>query len=258
MNNYTTVYHKGRIELGLTNNEYCIADIICKLSSNPEGTGWCYASKQKMSGFIGISRQSVIKIIKKLEFLKLVERNQETNHLKTTKKWYDTIIIGCKESLRGVNKVNTFSKKTVQDSVKKVNENRKESLHNNNNIAILNNNIYNSIFDHWNSLEIVVHKNLSPVAKKAIHKILKDHTDIELKDAMNKYKTVISDQSYYFNYTWGLENFLKRKGGFKDFLSSGEKWLNYKKDANRFNDGRSGENIIKDLDYKSTTEEVVE
>ncbi len=87
---YTTIMHDPRLQFNLTNNEYCIADAIYHLSHNPEGAviGWCYASRQTIGDFFGLSRQTIINALKKLEEKKLIEKNSETGYLKTTKTWY--------------------------------------------------------------------------------------------------------------------------------------------------------------------------
>ncbi|HIP14422.1 MAG TPA: helix-turn-helix domain-containing protein [Sulfurimonas autotrophica] len=87
---YTTIMHDPRLQFELSNNEYCIADAIYHLSHNPDGAviGWCYASRQTIGDFFGLSRQTIISALKRLEDKKLIEKNVETGYLKTTKIWY--------------------------------------------------------------------------------------------------------------------------------------------------------------------------
>jgi len=91
---FTTILHDPRLKYDLTNNDYCIADAIYHLSNNPSSIcpGWCYASREKIGAFFGISRQSVIKIIKKLETNNLVEIHNETKYIRTTQIWYDEFV----------------------------------------------------------------------------------------------------------------------------------------------------------------------
>jgi hypothetical protein len=134
---YTTVLHEARLSLGLTLSEYCIADTIYKLSTNPKSRlpGWCYASKETLGDTIGISRQSIHKILTKLEKNEIIEKDTKSNNIKTTQKWYENCVLQdqksvkkidtneCKQSLQGVNKVDKNSKQSLHaDS--------KQSLHN--------------------------------------------------------------------------------------------------------------------------------
>ena len=92
---YTTILHEPRLLFGLTNNEYCVADAIYNLSHNPDGAviGWCYASRQTIGDFFGLSRQTVIKCLGKLEAKKLIEKNDETGYLRTTSLWYAHFVL---------------------------------------------------------------------------------------------------------------------------------------------------------------------
>ena len=83
------------------------------------------------------------------------------------------------------------------------------------------------IYNYWNSLGKPAHTNLTDAFVKAIKKALKTYSSEEIKKAMQNYKTVINDNSYYFDYTWGIDTFLKQSNGLPHFVDSGEKWLNY-------------------------------
>ncbi|MBN2963850.1 hypothetical protein JWV37_03565 [Sulfurospirillum sp. T05] len=105
---FTTIQHDPRLKFKLTNNEYCVADAIYHLSHNPSSIaiGWCYASRQKIGAFFGLSRQTTIKIIQNLISKNLVEVNSETQFLRTTQKWYDEFV-NFELMRRGVKKVDT-------------------------------------------------------------------------------------------------------------------------------------------------------
>ncbi|MCK5027702.1 MAG: MarR family transcriptional regulator [Candidatus Pacebacteria bacterium] len=124
---YTTILHQAREELGITTNEYCIADIIYHLSNNPKSKvqGWCFASKKMIGSFIGISKPSAFTIIEKLIVKGIIEKDDETKYLRTTRKWYDIVVLGTlenigKETLPRVKKTNAGVKKT-NASVSKLN-----------------------------------------------------------------------------------------------------------------------------------------
>ena len=85
---YTLILHSVRKNLGLTLNEYCLADSIHKLSSNRSSVpGWCYASKEHLANSLGLTRQSAHTIINKLKEKDLVEQDPETGYVRTTEAW---------------------------------------------------------------------------------------------------------------------------------------------------------------------------
>jgi len=92
---FTTIMHDPRLKYKLSNNDYCIADVIYHLSNNPNGAviGWCYASRQTLANFFGISRQTVLNSLKTLEDKNLIEINEETRYIRTTKIWYQNFVI---------------------------------------------------------------------------------------------------------------------------------------------------------------------
>ncbi len=92
---YTTIIHDARISLGLSMNDYCIADCIYHYSNNPKSPtpGWCFASKQHIADQIGITKSWAIKSISLLEKKGLVEKSLDGRLIKTTEKWYSIVII---------------------------------------------------------------------------------------------------------------------------------------------------------------------
>lgn len=92
---YTTVIHSVRIELDLSLNEYCLADIIYNLSNNPSSrfSGWCYASKETLSKFLGVTSRTVFEMIERLISKDLIQKENDTKWLKTTSKWYELVVL---------------------------------------------------------------------------------------------------------------------------------------------------------------------
>lgn len=91
---YTMVLHSARKTLGVSINEYCLADTIHKLSgSRSPVPGWCYASKEHLGKSLGFSRQSIHSMINKLRKKQLVEVQEETGYLRSTDLWRDTVEI---------------------------------------------------------------------------------------------------------------------------------------------------------------------
>lgn len=150
---YTTILHEPRLALKITCNEYCLADTVYNLSTNPLSpvSGWCSASQSMLGFALGVSRQSISKMIKKLIKKDIVIKSESGKLLRCGEVWINTVVSfnfgKCKESLQGVNKV--YSKESLQSSVKKVytnvstkfTPNCKQSLHN----KYIDNNIDNNI-----------------------------------------------------------------------------------------------------------------
>jgi len=92
---YTTIIHKVRLSLGMTCNEYCVADIIFALSNNPDSkvSGWCFASRETIGEFIGINESTVRRIVEKLIEKKLVEKEESLKYLRTTSLWYQSVVL---------------------------------------------------------------------------------------------------------------------------------------------------------------------
>ena len=133
---YTTIIHNIRIEIGLSCNEYCVADIIYHLSNNPSNKikGWCYASKETLAKFMGITKQAIHQIINRLIEIGLIYKDKETKYLQTTELWYKSIVLmKIKYSKENI----PIVKKVYHRQERNFTPYSKESLH--------NNNIYNNI-----------------------------------------------------------------------------------------------------------------
>lgn len=125
---YTTINHEARLLLGLSSNQYAIADSIHKLSTNPKAKqrGWCNASKDALADFLGdVSRRTVINYINHLQELGLVERNESNSKLlRTTEKWYDVVVCWdsyCEKTAQStVKKLHTKCEKVAHQTVKKL------------------------------------------------------------------------------------------------------------------------------------------
>lgn len=90
------------------------------------------------------------------------------------------------------------------------------------------------IFEYWQEQNIIVHQKASDSIKSAIKKALKENTIDEIKECISHYSEMLKDEKYNLcNYTWGLDTFLTRKNGYRLFLSTGEKWINYLRDKDK-------------------------
>ena len=94
-------------------------------------------------------------------------------------------------------------------------------------------NIYNlisNIFEYWNTKDIIKHRKINDDIDKAIRKALKKYTEEEIKVCIDRYAEVLKDEDYFYDYEWGLAEFLNRKEGIALFTDEGSKWVNYCKD----------------------------
>ena len=89
------------------------------------------------------------------------------------------------------------------------------------------NDIEKDIFLYWNSKGIIEHKKINNDIHKSIEKALKTYTVDEIKTYIDRYKTVIDDKSFFFDYKWKLNEFLSRKEGISAFADDGSKWNSY-------------------------------
>lgn len=128
--------------------------------------------------------------------------------------------------------IHTLSKTTINTNIIR---NDNNILSNNiirnytNNINNTNNNIYNiysQILDFWNEKKIIKHK-MSENLEKAIKKALTKYDAETIKSCIERYDKILKDDNYFFNYKWGLKDFLTQKNAISEFLEDGSKWQNY-------------------------------
>ena len=73
-----------------------------------------------------------------------------------------------------------------------------------------------SIYDFWNSQDIITHRNMTPDIARAIKAELRNHTKAEMMQSIENYAEIQKGKQYWFNYAWTLRDFLKR--GMPKFL----------------------------------------
>jgi hypothetical protein len=222
---YTTIQHAFRKHYGLTLNEYILADMIYHLSHPAKSSiaGWCYMTKERMAEEIGLSKVSVMTLLKKLIEMGFIIKDEDTKFLQTTAKWnavYDL----------------TIGKETLPILVKKVYRGGKETLPNN-----YNNNNDNLVIkkkeikiNKTNDLTNIFEKksnDVIPVAKELDH-----HNDIFrglyvnqswLESIAMKYKSEIKDVQNHLN-KFRQDLILKGeyKGSEKDAKTHFINWIN--------------------------------
>lgn len=155
---YTTILHKAREKLGLSLNEYALVDIIYQLQNNPASKhkGWCYSSKNYLGKCIGVSEQAVHGMLNRLYDKGLLEKQEETKHIKATKRWYDLVVVmrksmNTKESLASLKKVESDTKETLVDDTKE---------------SLVNNNIRDKDIDIDNKDYVLIGEKLERIVEK--------------------------------------------------------------------------------------------
>lgn len=93
-------------------------------------------------------------------------------------------------------------------------------------------NIY-SLFEKWNSLNIVNHRKMTPQIELQLKMKLGTYSPDELIHAMEEYEHILKSDDYVLTTKWGLEDFLS-KSHYEKFLPDREPRVNYLKNQNSF------------------------
>jgi len=88
-----------------------------------------------------------------------------------------------------------------------------------------------SLFDFWNSLKIIIHKNIkgkvgNRTFKGCLEQALKDNTEEIIREAMQNYKTILEGEEYFWKYRWTVGEFLIR--GLDKFLTINNPFENFR------------------------------
>ena len=88
---FTLIKHVPRVKFSLSNNDYCIASMIYTLSHNPESKflGWYYGKIETLGKKFKLGRSTAYNCVEKLIENGLVEKNDKSGFLKTTKLWWN-------------------------------------------------------------------------------------------------------------------------------------------------------------------------
>lgn len=146
---YTNIQHDFRKFHKLSCNEYVLADMVHKLSTkvNSRIAGWCYMSKIKMAEELGVTKQTILNLLKSLELKGMIIKDLDTSFVKSSELWdsvnFERFTDG-KETIPPVKKVVKYGKKTLPKESKNFTGSGKESLPYNN---IDNNNYNNNIIN---------------------------------------------------------------------------------------------------------------
>lgn len=102
----------------------------------------------------------------------------------------------------------------------------KVRLDTNNNILSISDD-EKAVFDLWNKLNFVKHRELTEQILSQIRKSLAMYGKNKIFEAMLNYSKVYHDESYFFKYKWSLIEFLKQANAMPEFFNDGVKYLNY-------------------------------
>lgn len=245
--NYTIIHHEIRKTLGLSMNDYAIADLIYHLSNNPKSLipGWCYASRGALAEILDLNEKSIRRGIQSLEEKGLVIKDPVTKHVQTTSKWYNDVIltqadkmsdprtkspleadkksVGVADKMSDNNNIlendikNFSSKKNMGNTTEDAfSENSRPAPYSKN---YKDNPKITRIYDCWvGTPGLVQHKQLTDKLGGAINARYTDgYTPEELEQAISNYALIKNSEDYFFNYSWTLDEFLQRGlGKFQD------------------------------------------
>lgn len=220
-----------------------------------DGNGGCWASEKKIAETIGVTDRSIRNAISELEEKGLI-KNIGVSIYKT-----NTYVAIVPASISSPANAENFStpennsappRKTFPLRAEKNSANNKEDSKSNNN--------YNTqiceIFNYWNSLGIVRHRDCSDKIKKAIVKLLTNGRTVEsIKKAIYNYYTVLSDTNYFFSYKWTLLEFLSRPNALPQFEEGGSQWERYKNKPVFHKPNAFSDNIVKEETDESARRE---
>lgn len=102
--------------------------------------------------------------------------------------------------------------------------------------------IYNTIFEAYNSQNIIVHRKLTDKIRKAIDRALRNDGEDAVLKSIERYGQAFRDREYRFcTYKMTLDKFLTQDNGYTDWLDEGQKWINYMDFKNKAEE-KPGEN----------------
>lgn len=83
-----------------------------------------------------------------------------------------------------------------------------------------------NIYSHFNSKNIIVHRQLNSKISNAINKALKDYNHEEIISAIDHYSEIFHSD-FYYEHKWSLDKFLKQDNGISRFTDEGDIWNSY-------------------------------
>lgn len=147
-----------------------------------------------------------------------ITKDNTIHSLKSLKRKY---ILSNKDSY--VDKVSTlYTKEKIKENTNQINNNKdilKEKKKESPEVV--------EVFEFYQDAGLKKMRTLTDKAEKAIKKALKDYSVEELKTLIKRFKCIVKDEFYYYNYSWNVEEFFSRKEGYREFDDNGSKWQSY-------------------------------
>lgn len=84
-----------------------------------------------------------------------------------------------------------------------------------------------SVFDFWNSKNLLKCEELTPSLRNIIKSTLKSNKLEEIKLYISRYDEVLNNPGFYLEHRWSLKSFLCQPNAYPTFKDKGEKWVNY-------------------------------
>lgn len=109
---------------------------------------------------------------------------------------------------------------------------------------------YIELYEYWNSLKIVKHKDLTEDMVKAMSKALKKYDIETIKTSIKNYEELLHDERYYFDYEWTLKDFVTGNKRIPGCLEDGSYYRNYKKDIEKLNKKSSSSPIERKVTHE--------
>jgi len=186
----------------------------------PIKRGQFLTSKLKLQKIFGWTYRHVVNFLKALE-------NDEMVTTRTTNRYIIITIINY-ERYQGQEEENgeqneEQSKNRARTELERGNTNKNvKNVKNDKNICI-------SIFNFWNSKEIIQHKKVTEKIKRVINGRLNEgYSESEIKQSIENYSKILKGNKYQWTYKWTLIDFLNR--GFEKFKDWEAAHQNYLKD----------------------------
>lgn len=185
---------------------------------------------------MGLHKDTIVNLLYRFEKVhNLIFADKETNEILILN-WYKWNWTRSEDLMRTINKqMNEIKSKEILELLKErafivigkktvIRPSQDHTITN----TITNTNIYNKIFDYWNSKKITIHKDRDCEKYiKGFQKAIKKYDEQSICLAIDRYAEIYHAE-YYFNYKWDLDVFLSQKNCIPDFLDGGAKWENYK------------------------------
>jgi predicted transcriptional regulator len=230
-------------------NEIGVYCVLCRYMSNDKKM--CFPSISTISNMLKISTRTVIRSIHNLVKKEIIIKQKGYNH--NSNKYY---LLNLKPDLSEIIEMKSDTESLVTEShmksdtesLSKVTQSHpKKTYIKKTKEKDLTKYIY-TIFNYWNSNNIIKHNKLTDKIKRKVKSSLKDYSVEEITNAIKNYSYVIKSDEYFFNYKWPLVDFLKR--GIEKFMDNADPLNNFKINKNKLkykSQAQSQEDVAKKI-----------